>query len=84
MGKFDRGLKLEYWVLAIVTSVFAIALGSAIALPLLHFRLKLPADDLLWSGALVAFSVSGVALALGARYLLRRLRINPVKLLRNG
>ena len=79
-----RGLQLEYWLLAIVTSLFAIALGSAIALPLLQFRLKLPADDLLWIGALVAFAVSSFALALGARYLLHRLRINPVKLLRSG
>ena len=78
------GLRLEYLLLACVTSLFAILLGAAIALPLLHYRLKLPGEDLLWLGALVAFSVSGLALALGARYLLHRLRVNPVVLLRGN
>ena len=61
-----------------------VALGAAIALPLLHFRLKLPGDDLVWLGALVALTVSSLSLALGARYLLHRLRLNPVKLLRGS
>ena len=78
------GLRLEYLLLAGVTSVFAIGLGAAIALPLMRYRLKLPADDLLWIGALVAVTVSGLSLALGARYLLHRLRVNPVTLLRGG
>ncbi len=78
------GLRLEYLLLAAVASVFAIVLGAAIALPLLRYRLKLPSEDLLWLGALVAFSVSGVSLALGARYLLHRLHFNPVTLLRGG
>lgn len=79
-----RGLQLEYLLLAVVTSLFAILLGAAIALPLLHYRLKLPGEDLLWLGALVAFAVSSLSLALGARYLLLRLRVNPVVLLRGG
>ncbi len=79
-----RGLRLEYLLLAAIASTFAILLGSAIALPLLHYRLKLPSGDLLWLGALVAFAVSGVSLALGARYLLHRLHFNPVTLLRGG
>ena len=79
-----RGLCLEYLLLAVVTSLFAVLLGAAIALPLLHFRLKLPGDDLIWLGALVAIFVSGSSLALGARYLLYRLRINPVELLRGS
>ncbi len=78
------GLRLEYLLLAAVASVFAILLGAAIALPLLRYRLKLPSEDLLWLGALVAFAVSGVSLALGARYLLHRLHFNPVTLLRGG
>ena len=83
-GVIRRGLRLEYLLLAGVTSLFAIGLGAAIALPLMRYRLKLPAEDLLWLGALVAFSVSSLSLALGARYLLQRLRINPVALLRSG
>jgi putative ABC transport system permease protein len=78
------GLRLEYLLLAIVTSAFSILLGSAIALPLLRYRLKLPGEDLIWLGALVAFAVSGLSLALGARYLLHRLRLDPVVLLRGG
>jgi putative ABC transport system permease protein len=78
------GLRLEYLLLAGVTSLFAIGLGAAIALPLMRYRLKLPADDLLWLGALVACTVSSLSLALGARYLLRRLRVNPATLLRGG
>ncbi len=83
-GLIRRGLRLEYLLLAAVTSLFAILLGAAIALPLMRYRLKLPAEDLIWLGALVAFVVSSLSLALGARYLLRRLRINPVRLLRSG
>ena len=79
-----HGLRLEYLLLASVTSLFAILLGAAIALPLLHYRLKLPGEDLLWVGALVAFTVSGLTLALGARYLLHRLRVSPVVLLRGS
>ncbi|UCH41384.1 MAG: ABC transporter permease, partial [Gammaproteobacteria bacterium] len=84
LGLIRRGLRLEYLLLAAVASVFSILLGAAIALPLLRYRLKLPSEDLLWLGVLVAFAVSGVSLALGARYLLHRLHFNPVTLLRGG
>jgi len=77
-----RSLHLEYLLLAVVTSLFAIALGSAIALALLNLRLKLPSGDLLWIAAATAFSVSILALGLGARYLSRRLRLSPAVLLR--
>jgi len=84
LGLIRRGLRFEYLLLAVVASVFSVLLGAAIALPLLRYRLKLPSEDLLWLGALVAFAVSGVSLALGARYLLHRLQFNPVTLLRGG
>jgi putative ABC transport system permease protein len=63
--------------------LFAILLGSALALPLLEYRLKLPSSDLIWLGAITALSISIISLGLGARYLLRRLRIRPAVLLRN-
>jgi putative ABC transport system permease protein len=69
--------------MAMIASVFAILLGSAIALPLLELRLKLPSGDLVWLGALVAISVSSLALGIGASYILRRLRIRPAILLRS-
>lgn len=79
-----RSLRMEYILLAMITSVFAVALGSAIALPLLHLRLKLPSEDLLWIGAAMALAVSGVSLSLGARYLFRRLQPIPAVLLRGA
>ena len=78
-----QSLQLEYLLLALVASLFAILLGSSIALPLLQWRLKLPSTDLLWLGALVAIGVSSLALGLGASYLLRRLRLRPAILLRS-
>lgn len=79
-----RSLYLEYLLLALVTSAFAVALGSAIALPLLNLRLKLPSEDLLWLGVATAITVSVVSLSLGARYLFRRLRLTPAVLLRGA
>jgi putative ABC transport system permease protein len=83
MMDIRRSLHLEYMILALITSLFAILLGSALALPLLEFRLKLPSADLIWLGAITALSVSIISLGLGARYLLRRLRVRPAILLRN-
>jgi len=84
MSVIRRSLRLEYLLLALITSLFAIVLGSAIALPLLHFRLKLPSADLVWLGAIAALGVSTLALGLGAHYLLRRLRPRPAILLRGA
>ena len=78
-----KSLQLEYLLLALVASLFAIVLGSAIALPLLQWRLKLPSADLVWLGAMVAVGVSSLALGLGASYLMRRLRLRPAILLRS-
>ncbi|MDZ7842624.1 MAG: ABC transporter permease [Gammaproteobacteria bacterium] len=79
-----HSLHLEYALLALITSLFAIVMGSAIAVPLLAWRLKLPVEAPLLLGVMVALSVSGLCLYLGARYLLRRLRLNPAMLLRSG
>ncbi|WP_041599008.1 ABC transporter permease [Hahella chejuensis] len=84
MSVIKRGLHMEYALLAVITSLFAVALGSAIALPLLHLRLKLPSEDLIWLGAVTAFGVSAITLNLGARYLMRRLQIKPASLLRDA
>ena len=79
-----RSLHLEYLLVALITSSFAVVLGSAIALPLLQIRLKLPSEDLIWIGAVTAVGVSTLSLSLGARYLLRRLSLKPAVLLRNA
>ncbi len=77
-------LQLEFVLLAAVTSLFAIAGGAALALPLLVYRIKLPVDDLMVAGVATAVLVSTVALSLGGRYLMRAMRVNPAALLRSG
>lgn len=84
MAVIRRSLQLEYVLLALITTTFAVMLGSAIALPLLSLRLKLPTDGLLLAALTTAASVSAVSLYLGARYLLRRLQVRPAVLLRGG
>jgi putative ABC transport system permease protein len=79
-----RVLLWEYALLATVTSLFAIAAGSALATGLLRWRLDMDPLGLYWSGALTAFLVSAISLGLGARYLLRQMRLNPALLLRSG
>jgi len=79
-----RSLQLEYALLALLTSVFAILAGSALSTALLHFRLELEVSGLLWTGVATAVSVSSLSLGLGAAMLLRRLRISPAQLLRAG
>ena len=83
LASIKRSLLLEYLLLALIASAFAILLGSAIALPLLQLQLKLPSTDLVGLGAMVAIGVSTLALGLGAAYLLRRLRLKPAVLLRS-
>ena len=83
LAAIRRALQLEYLLLALIASLFAVMLGAAIALPLLELRLKLPSADLLWAGVVVAVATSTIALALGAAYLLRRLRLRPARLLRS-
>jgi putative ABC transport system permease protein len=84
MDVIRRSLHLEYVLLAVITSTFAVLLGAAIAMPLLALRLKLPTDDLFGLGIVTAAAVSGVSLHLGARYLIRRLRVRPATLLRGA
>ena len=83
MESIKRSLQLEYLLLAIISSGFAVTLGSAIAIPLLTLRLKLPSADLIWLAAAVAIFVSSLALGLGAAYLLGRLKLRPAVLLRD-
>jgi putative ABC transport system permease protein len=84
LSSIRQSLQLEYLLLALLASLFAVLLGTAIALPLLQWRLKLPSLDLVWLGALVALGVSSLALGFGAAYLMRRLRLRPAELLRSS
>lgn len=58
--------------------------GAALAGLLPRYRLALDTGLVGWPGALVALLVSVGALGLGARYLLRQLRLAPAALLRGA
>jgi len=77
-----QSLSLEYALLALVTSLFSLLLGILIALPMLHFQLRLPLTFPLWPAIVAAFGVSTLCLYSGARYLMRRLSLQPASLLR--
>ncbi len=84
LSSLARVLRWEYALLAAVTALFAMLLGSALALALLQWRLELDGVGLWWTGALTAVGVSGTSLGLGARVLLGQMRVAPAQLLRGG
>ncbi len=77
-----RSLQLEFAILGLVTSLFALAGGYFLAQALLVYRIRLPADDLLWVGIVAVAACSALTLGFGGRYLLRVLKLNPAMLLR--
>ena len=84
LGSLRRTLAYEYALLACVTTLFAVPVGSLLASVLLRQRLDLDPAGLYWTGLLTAVLVSGVSLGLGARYLLQQMRLTPAVLLRSG
>lgn len=82
LSTIRMSLTMEYVLLALVTSVFALVLGILIALPLLHFQLRLPLEFPVWPAMAAAFGVSSICLYAGADYLMRRLNLQPASLLR--
>lgn len=79
-----RSLQLEYTLLAVLTSLFAIAVGSAIAIALLQYRLQLESQNIWWMGVVTAVVVSASSLGLSARHLLRRLGTSSAQLRAGG
>lgn len=84
VSEIRRALHLEYLLLAGVTALFAAGAGTALAAALLRYRLEIEMGTAWWSGALVAIVTSTAALSLGARHLLRQLRLSPARLLRGA
>ena len=84
LANLRRALRWEYAMLALVTSAFATAAGTALALALLQWRLELDASGLAWTGAVAALGVSALSLGGGAQWLLAQLRLSPARLLRGG
>jgi putative ABC transport system permease protein len=83
LSEIRKSLYLEFLLIAFVTAIFAVLLGSAIAIPLLEWRMKLPSSDLIWVGLITALVVSVSTLVVGAQYLHRRMSVKPAMLLRN-
>ena len=79
-----RSMLLETGLLTFLATGFATALGALIALPVADLVLKLPAADLWWLGALVAGTVSSLALLGGLLPTLRAMQLDPALLLREG
>jgi putative ABC transport system permease protein len=84
IGVIRSSLAIEFALVALLVSIFAFLLGGIIALGLLEYRLNLDAAGLWWTGAAVAVLVSAASLGLGARHLLKGLRLEPALLLRSG
>lgn len=84
VASLRRVLRWEYGLLAAVTAVFAIVLGSLLAAVLLRWRLQLDPAGLYWTGTVTALGVSVLSLGAGAQLLLSRLRVSPGRLLRAG
>ncbi|RVU85603.1 FtsX-like permease family protein [Leucothrix sargassi] len=82
LSEIRKSLYLEFLLVAMVTALFAVLLGSAIAIPLLEWRMKLPSTDLIWVGLVTALLVSVSTLVVGAQYLHRRMSVKPALLLR--
>jgi len=83
LSEIRKSLYLEFLLIALVTAVLAVLLGSAIAIPLLEWRMKIPSTDLVWVGLVTAVLVSVSTLVVGAQYLHRRMSVKPALLLRN-
>lgn len=79
-----RMIACEYAVLGLITTGFAGVLGALLAAPLLQWRMALDPQGLYFAGVGVAALVSGMSLAVGARHVMRRLRVSPAQLLRSG
>ena len=84
MNVVMRSVVIEYALLAVVLSAFAMIVGGAIAQLILTFWLKLPSDGVAWAGAIVASSASVVCLMAGAAWLVSTLKVSPAVLLKRG
>jgi len=84
MNVVMRSVIIEYALLAVVLSVFAMLAGGAIAQIILALWLKLSADGVAWAGAVVASGASVLCLLAGAAWIVSNLKISPAVLLKRG
>ncbi|MFT6907349.1 MAG: putative ABC transport system permease protein [Oleiphilaceae bacterium] len=84
MSVIKGAIRQEYSLLAVITALFAMALGTTIALLLLEYRLKLESSDLIWLGLVTAITASTLVFSIGAKYLFSHLKVSPSILLRDN
>ena len=84
MSVVMKSVVFEYLLLTIVLSVFALAVGSALAQTLLTYWLKLDGAGSTWVGAAVAVGASSLCLFAGALWLVSTLKVSPAILLRRA
>jgi len=84
MSVVMKSVVLEYMLLAIVLSIFAMIIGGALANVLLGYWLKLDSHGSAWAGALVATGASSLCLFAGALWLVATLKVSPATLLRRA
>ena len=84
IGSLRRVLRWEYGLLAVVTALFAIVLGSVLAAVLLRWRLQLDPAGLYWIGVVTALGVSVLSLGAGAQVLLSRMKVSPAAVAARG
>lgn len=78
-----KAIRIEYALLAIVVSVFSIALSLGIAALVLQVQLKIYELDVYWYGAILAFAASTLVFSIGAQYLSHGLKLQPAQLLKD-
>ena len=79
-----KSVGLEYLLLAVVLSVFAMITGGSLAYLLMHFWLKIDSTGSLWVGIVVAVAASVLCLFAGAMWLMRTLAATPAILLKSS
>ena len=84
MSVVIKSVAIEYTLLAIVLSLFAIIAGGSLAQLLLTFWLKIDSTGSAWAGVLVALSASVLCLFAGALWLMRTLSAKPAILLKRS
>lgn len=79
-----KSVVIEYMLLAVVLSIFAMIVGGTIAQLLMSFWLKIDSAGSGWAGFTVATGASFLCLFAGALWLVATLKVSPAALLKRG
>ena len=84
MSTVVKSVAIEYTLLAVVLSVFAMIAGGLIAHTLMLYWLKIDSTGSAWAGVVVALAASVLCLFAGAVWLTRTLSATPALLLKRS